>query len=179
MIQTERLIIRRFKSDDWKDLYAYLSDPDVVCYEPYDVFSEEACKDEAARRAKDDSFWAVCLKENGRLIGNIYLDKQEFDTWELGFVFHGDYQGHGYAAESAHVLIDEAIENRHLRRLIAMCNPENTKSWRLLERLGMRREGHLIQNVFFKTDSSGNPVWQDTYYYGLLAGERNKERNKR
>jgi RimJ/RimL family protein N-acetyltransferase len=174
MIRTERLILRRFVPEDWKDLFSYLSDPQVVYYEPYDVFSEQACVEEAARRSKDESFWAVCLKEKGRLIGNIYLDKQDFDTWELGFVFHSEYQGRGYAAESAGALIDDAVDNRRLRRLIAMCNPENRKSWRLLERLGMRREGHLIQNVFFRRDGSGMPVWQDTYLYGQLAGERKK-----
>jgi len=68
-------------------------------------------------------------------------------------------------------LVDDAIQNQKARRVVAMCNPLNERSWRLLERLGMRREGHLIQNIYFKTDASGRPLWSDTYEYGLLACE--------
>lgn len=52
-----------------------------------------------------------------------------------------------------------------------MCDPENTASWRLMERLGMRRKGELKQNVYFFCDPEGNPIWKDTYEYGLLREE--------
>ena len=52
-----------------------------------------------------------------------------------------------------------------------MCNPLNVSSWRLLERLNLRREGHLKQNIFFKYDDEGNPMWNDTYEYGILKHE--------
>jgi len=52
-----------------------------------------------------------------------------------------------------------------------MCNPLNEPSWRLLERLGMRREGHLIKNIYFKKDECGNPIWADTLEYAVLASE--------
>ncbi len=170
-IETDRLTIRRFRGEDWEDLHAYLSDPDVLRFEPYAPFDAEQCKLEAKRRATDEAFWAVCLKENGRLIGNLYFSGQAEKTWELGFVFHASYQGKGYALESARALIDHAFLKWNMRRVIALCNPENEKSWRLLERLGMRREGHLIQNVSFHKDESGNPIYTDTYEYGLLREE--------
>ncbi|MDR0294209.1 MAG: GNAT family N-acetyltransferase [Oscillospiraceae bacterium] len=170
-METKRLLIRKFAPDDWRDLHEYLSQESVVKYEPYEVFTEEASKREAVRRSEDNDFYAVCLKDRGKLIGNIYLSKQEFDTWELGYVFNADYQGYGYATEAARAVIDNAIENHSARRIIAMCNPLNEPSWRLLERLGMRREGHLLQNLYFKKDNAGYPIWQDTYAYGLLASE--------
>jgi hypothetical protein len=74
-IETERLYLRRFLHFDWKDLYEYLSDEAVVRYEPYEVFTPEECKYEAASRSKKDDFWAVCLKDNDKLIGNIYFEK--------------------------------------------------------------------------------------------------------
>ena len=148
MIETDRLIIRRFQGEDWEDLYAYLSDPGVVRFEPYAPFNAEKCKQEAHRRAEDEDFWAVCLKKNGRLIGNLYFSRQaDGDTWELGFVFNAAYQGKGYAMESTRALLNRAFLEWGARCIIAQCNPENEKSWRLLERLGMRRERHLIQNV--------------------------------
>lgn len=174
MIVTERLTLRRFLPEDWKDLYEYLSDPDVVLFEPYGVQTQEECKKEAARRASDDAFWAVVLTERNKVIGNVYLAKQEFDTWELGYVFNARFQGCGYATESAKALVDYVIKNEYARRIAAMCNPKNEKSWKLLERLNMRREGHLHQNIYFKTDENGNPLWADTYEYAILAQEWSK-----
>ena len=170
-METERLLIRRFTPDDWQDLYAYLSQEAVVKYEPYEVFTEDSSKQEAIRRSEDNNFWAVCLKDCEKLIGNIYLSKQEFDTWELGYVFNADYHGKGYATEATRVVVNDVFKNHNARRIIAMCNPLNESSWKLLERLGMRREGHLRQNIYFKKDLTGYPIWQDTYEYGILAEE--------
>ncbi|MDA3731727.1 GNAT family protein [Niameybacter massiliensis] len=167
----ERVYIRRFRKEDWKDLYDYLSDPEVVKFEPYDIFFEEEAKEEASKRAQHKSFYAVCLKENDKLIGNLYLDQSAFDTWELGYVFNRKYQGQGYAIESTRALVDYAFTELGARRIIAMCNPDNHASWKLLEKLHMRREGHLKQNIYFKQDAMGNPLWLDTYLYGILKSE--------
>lgn len=170
-METARLWIRRFAPEDWRDLHGYLSREEVVRYEPYGVFTEEGSRQEAIRRGEDGRFWAVCLKESGKLIGNLYLAPGEFDTWEIGYVFHPQAQGKGYATEAARAALEDVFQNHRAHRVTAMCNPLNEPSWRLLERLGMRREGHLRQNVFFKTDQGGRPLWQDTYVYGILAPE--------
>ncbi len=96
-IVTDQLIIRHFHQDDWQDLYSYLADPDVVAVEPYDIYTAQQAKEEAVRRSKDKSFYAVCLKENEKLIGNLYLGKGDFTTRELGYVFHKQYHGQGSA----------------------------------------------------------------------------------
>lgn len=170
-LTTERLIIRSFTKNDWKDLYEYLSDERVIRYEPYEVFSEEQCKHEAIQRSKNEAFLAVCLKESNKVIGNLYFAEQDFKTWEIGYVFNHSYQGVGYATEGAKEILREAFVHLGARRIIAMCNPENSASWRLLERLGMRREGHLIKNIYFKKDEAGGPIWQDTYEYAILEEE--------
>lgn len=170
-METERLSIRRFSPEDWQDLHEYLSQENVVKFEPYGVFTQEECRQEAARRAGDPSFWAVYLKDCGKLIGNVYLAKGEFDTWELGFVFGERYQGKGYATEAARALVSDVFQSKNAHRVVAMVNPLNTASWRLLERLGMRREGYLMQNIFFHRDEEGQPLWQDTYAYAMLAEE--------
>lgn len=174
ILKTERLIIRRFLPDDWKDLYEYLSKEEVVKFEPYEVFSEEASKAEAIQRSKQDFFWAVCLKENNKLIGNIYFNQQEpkeLNTWELGYVFNSAYWGKGYASESCTAILRYGFEQLNVYRVVAMCNPENTASWKLMERLNMRREGYLKKNIFFKRDKAGNPIWNDTYEYAVLREE--------
>lgn len=171
VIETQRLLIRPFDPADWEDLHEYLSDGQVVRYEPYSVFAAEESRLEAVRRSNDPAFWAVCLKDGGKLIGNIYLAGQPFDTRELGYVFNARYQGKGYATEAAACLVDYAFVKLGARRVTAMSNPHNTASWRLLERLGMRREGHLIRNIWFKRDEQGAPIWADTYEYAILAEE--------
>lgn len=174
-MKTERLLIRRFTPNDWEDLYDYLSQEDVVKYEPYDVFTKEQSKEEAIKRSKSQNFWAVCLLGSGKVIGNIYLEKQGFETWELGYVFNKKYQGKGYATEAAKALIDDIFMNHHAHRILAMCNPLNTASWKLMERLNMRREAHHIKNNWFFKDENGSPIWQDTYKYAILKEEWQKD----
>jgi len=174
IMETERLIIRKFCPDDWQDLFEYLSNEEVVAFEPYSVFSKEESIKEAERRANNDSFWAVCLRENGKLIGNQYFNLQEpkeFMTWEIGYVFNKNYHGKGYATESALRLLQYGFEECKAHRIVAYCNPENIHSWRLLERLQMRREGHSLQKVFFKYDKQGNPIWHDAFEYAMLSKE--------
>lgn len=170
-IETERLILRRFRSEDWIDLYEYLSQPKTVRFEPYDPFTEEAARQEAVSRAENSDFWAVVRKDDQKLIGNLYFSKQEYDVWELGYVFNQQYWHCGYATEACKALLSYAFTELRIRRASAMCNPFNESSWRLLERTGFIREGHLRENIFFKKDVNGNPIWQDTYIYGLLADE--------
>lgn len=176
-LETDRLIIRRFSCFDWEDIYEYLSQEEVVKYEPYGVFTELDCKKEVAIRARNEAFLAVCLKDNNKLIGNIYFERQEpkeFANWEIGYVFNPKYYGMGYAAESCRAVIDYGFKNLKVRRVVAMCNPENISSWKLLERLKMRREGYLRKNIFFKLNEKGEPNWTDTYEYAILADEWEK-----
>jgi RimJ/RimL family protein N-acetyltransferase len=170
-IVTERLIIRRFQPEDWLDLYEYLSDEEVVRYEPYEVHTMDQAKETAVKRASNESFYGVLLKKTGKLIGNLYLSKADFDTWELGYVFNRSYQGQGFAYESAKALLDYAFQHLGARRIVAMCNPDNHRSWKLMERLSMRREGLLIQNIYFKKNKDGEPIWVNTYEYGILKDE--------
>lgn len=174
LLQTERLTVRRFRAGDGADLHRVLGDPEVVRFEPYDAFSRRECDAEAARRVADPSFWAVCLRDEGTVIGTVYLDRtppEEWAAWELGFVLGARHQKQGYAAESCAAVIDHAVRDLRAHRITALCNPLNANSWRLLERLGFRREGELRQNVFFRRDQEGRPIWQDTYQYALLADE--------
>ena len=175
-METERLIIRRFKEDDWEDLYEYLSIPEVVLYEPYDVYTKEECIEEAKYRAEeeDNRFWAVCLKENNKLIGHIYFAQSEpniFRTWNIGYVFNPKFYGCGYATEACKTIIQYGFKDKEAHRVVAGVNVKNEPSWKLLERLSMRREAHMLQNVFFKKDSNGNPIWNDSYRYAILSSE--------
>lgn len=165
--ETDRLILRRYKKEDLQDLFAYLSDAEVVKYEPYKPMTLEETEEALQWRMGTEEMIAVELKDSRRLIGNVYMGKREFEAVELGFVFHRSYWGRGYAAESCRALIRLAFANG-VHRICAECDPRNERSWRLLEALGFQREGHLRQNVCFWKDEAGAPLWKDTYLYAKL-----------
>ncbi|MDD5864154.1 MAG: GNAT family N-acetyltransferase [Firmicutes bacterium] len=167
ILETERLILRRYAEDDLADLYEYLSDEEVVKYEPYPPMSWEETRDNLAWRISTEEMIAVERKADHKLIGNVYLGKREFESLELGYVFNRSCWGQGYARESCEALIADAF-TRGVHRIYAECDPENGNSWKLLAALGFTREAHLRQNVFFWRDDAGRPIWKDTYIYTRL-----------
>ena len=122
---------------------------------------------ELAERMESDEMIAVALKTTGKLIGNVYLGKREFETLELGYVFNKEYWGRGYAKESCSALIDQAF-SKGIHRIYAECDPCNPNSLRLLESLGFVRDAHFLKNVYFWKDEQGEPIWKDTFVYSLL-----------
>ena len=165
--ETEHLILRRFCDNDLQDLYAYLSDEDMVKYEPYRAMNITEVREELTHRIASDEMIAVVLKATNKLIGNVYLGKREFESLEIGYVFNKQYWGRNYAWESCDILIKKAFSER-IHRVYAECDPCNTASWKLLERLGFIREAHYRQNVYFWKDNNGKPIWKDTFVYTLL-----------
>ena len=173
-LTSPRLLLRRFASTDGPALHAYLSRPEAVKFEPYGVIDAQEADGWAEQRATDPAFWAICLRDGGELIGNLYLASvapSEWRTWELGYVLHPDHWGQGYASEAATRLLDECFGAWGAHRVTASCDVANAASWRLLERLGFRREGHLLAGSSFPEDADGRPIWKDAYLYAVLDRE--------
>ena len=167
LAETERLILRRYREEDVQDLFEYLSDREVVKYEPYQPMVFEEVKENLEWRIGTEEMVAVELKKSHKMIGNVYLGKRDFEALELGYVFHRKYWGNGYAAESCNALIQRAFSNG-VHRIYAECDPDNERSWKLLEALGFQREAHFRKNVYFWKDEAGKPIWKDTYVYAKL-----------
>ena len=165
--ETERLILRRYQKEDLQDLYEYLSDKEVVEYEPYKPLTLNETKENLEWRIGTDEMIAVELKNSHKMIGNVYMGKREFEALEIGYVFNRNYWGHGYAAESCKALIQRAFSNG-IHRIYAECDPCNKNSWKLLEALGFQRDAHLRKNVYFWKDENEKPIWKDTYIYAKL-----------
>ncbi|MCH4191575.1 MAG: GNAT family N-acetyltransferase [Butyrivibrio sp.] len=166
-IETERLILRRYTTDDLQDLYEYLSDKDVVEFEPYKPMNIEEVKKNLNWRISTDEMIAVELKENHKVIGNVYIGKRDFSSLEIGYVFNKSYWGNGYAKESCNAVIRKAFEDG-VHRIFAECDPINLNSWHLLENLGFQREAYFKQNVYFWKNENDEPIWKDTYVYSIL-----------
>ena len=165
--ETERLILRRYKKEDIQDLFEYLSDPEVVEYEPYKPLTLEEAAENLEWRIGTEEMIAVELKSSHKMIGNVYMGRREFEALEIGYVFNRNYWGNGYAAESCKALIQQAFSNG-VHRIYAECDPNNKNSWKLLEALGFQREAHFRRNVYFWKDENKKPIWKDTYVYAKL-----------
>ncbi|MGN1203492.1 MAG: GNAT family N-acetyltransferase [Lachnospiraceae bacterium] len=166
--ETNRLILRSYQKNDLNDLYEYLSDPDVVKYEPYKPMTLPETEENLDWRISTDEMVAVERKSDHKMIGNVYLGKREFAALEIGFVFRKDCWGKGYAKESCEKLIALAFQNG-IHRIYAECDPQNENSWQLLASLGFLREAHLSKNVYFWKDEDNHPIWKDTYIYARLS----------
>jgi ribosomal-protein-alanine N-acetyltransferase len=174
MISTKRLVLRPFKASDATDLYEYLSDPLIYRYEPGEPISRDRSRQLAQERAGTTDFWAIRLKDSGKMIGHLYfkqIEPIELRTWELGYIVNPAYQGKGSATEAATTLLRNAFKEKNIHRVFANCNPENTASWKVLEKVGLRREGLLRKNIFFRRALHGEELWTDTYEYAILEGE--------
>jgi [ribosomal protein S5]-alanine N-acetyltransferase len=168
LIETERLRIRHFTTADWQAVHAYTSDPSVMTYVPEGVMTEEQTKQFIAGTMTEEArTYAVALRAEDRLIGHV-----GFHPWfapriyEIGWVVHPRYQGQGYATEAAAALLRYGFESLSVHRVIATCQPENTPSWRVMEKLGMQREGHLRKCIY-----RDETTWWDEYFYALLEEE--------
>ena len=165
--ESERLILRRYKKEDIQDLFEYLSDKEVVKYEPYKPQTFDETEKSLEWRIGTDEMIAVELKNSHKMIGNVYMGKRDFEALEMGYVFNRNYWGCGYAAESCKALIEQAFSNG-VHRIYAKCDPNNKSSWKLLEALGFQREAHFRKNVYFWKDEAERPIWKDTYVYAKL-----------
>lgn len=167
MIQTPRLEIRTLKEKDWQAVYEYTSDPVVMKYIPENVFTiSDAKKFVAENDGVQAEKFAVVLKVSDELIGHIAFFKYFGDhTYEIGWVFNPKFYSKGYATEAAQAMLDYGFTTMNIHRIVATCQPENIPSWRVMEKLGMRREG------FFKKCIPSDEGWWDEYYYAILREE--------
>ena len=167
-LETPRLRVRPLEAADWAAVHAYASDPDVMTYIPEGPMTEEQARAFVAENAGDEArAVAVVLRSSGELIGHMpFRPWFAPRTFEIGWVLDRRHHGRGYATEAARALLRYGFEEMGLHRMIATCQPENVPSWRVMEKLGMRREAHFRKCLY-----RGGAVWWDEYFYALLEEE--------
>ncbi len=147
----------------------------TALHEDFAPYTFDQCEKAVEERLQNDAFWVVELKSEGKVIGDLCYRKGDYETYEIAYDFNGKYAKKGYATEACKVLITHIFAVLNGRRLYAGCNEGNTNSWKLLERLGFRREAHCIEDVAFKQDDNGNPIYVNSYFYALLNREWQRE----
>ena len=153
-LTTERLILRPFKETDRGDLFECLSQLENDGFEGYPGITRENCAEQLKHRLGSAEYYAIELKSTGKVIGNIYCGERDFHAKEVGYIINQDFRRCGYAEEALSAVI-EAVSASGIHRVYAECDPRNERSWRLLEKVGLRRETHLRQNIWFHKDAEG------------------------
>ncbi|MDB5344084.1 MAG: ydaF [Schlesneria sp.] len=173
-IPVDELILRRVKYGDKSDLFEIYSHPDVVRYQLFEAWTLEQAEwlvcSQYEIKAGDPGvpfFLVAVYVPDDKVIGDCQLtissapDRQG----EIGFALNPNYGGRGLATKMVGTALGFAFNHLDLHRIIASVDVRNEPSWRLMERVGMRREAHFIHRNFV------NGEWIDDYVYAILDEE--------
>lgn len=174
-VETERLLLRKYEDGDAGDIAEYSREADFwlarnMDWEP----TQKGVKAyyEARRDIYPESYpqWldlVIELKAEGRVVGNVGIGvrNKEQGQAEVGWLLGCRYQGRGIANEAVSALVTFGFETMGLHRIYARTGRRNVRSWRLMERIGMRREAHFRQSHKVKGE------WDDEFVYAVLADE--------
>ncbi|AIO17915.1 ribosomal-protein-S5-alanine N-acetyltransferase [Candidatus Izimaplasma bacterium HR1] len=169
-IETDRTYISLLNFDDTKAMFEYMSEESVHTFEDSEPYDVKQMNRVMTYIVPLGSYYSVKLKESNKHIGHIYFglsNPERFKEYAVGYIFNNKYQNKGYCTESTKALIDYGFNHLDINRVKAMCNPDNIPSWRVMEKVGLKKEGHLKKRVHFKDDNDGNPIWWDEYIYGI------------
>jgi RimJ/RimL family protein N-acetyltransferase len=175
-IRTARLLLRPGTLDDLEATWTFRRLDAVVYWLTSGPQTLEEYR--AVFEAPDRLAKLIIVELDGTAIGEVMATVE--DGWaqaevaeqargtqaELGWVFSPDYAGHGYATEAVRELIRICFTELGLRRVTAGCFAGNEASWRLMERVGMRRELHTVRESLHRSEG-----WVDGMGYALLAEE--------
>ena len=177
IFETERLYAREFVREDADDVFEYAGNIENSGFLPFSPESYEDVKKfiesrlalqiEDPRKAYD---LVLCLKETDEFVGamGLYLsdDRKQAD---LGYTFKKRHWHNGYATEAALGFLRFGFLGLDLHRIAARCDDRNTASYRVMERIGMRREGHFIKSEYSRI--FGKMGWRSMYHYAILQKE--------
>ena len=174
MLGTQRLALRDFTQDDWPELHAIESDPEVARYQGFEPRTPAEAQTYvqgaiAAARATPRITYdlAVVLRTSDRLVGRcgLHLSRPELREGVVWYTLLRSLWGRGYIPEALGALVQFGFTELKLHRIWAECDPANRASYRVLEKLGMRCEGHLRENAWVKG------CWVDSLIYAILDRE--------
>jgi len=173
-IETPRLLIRNLKETDLDDFYSYRSNKEVVQYQGFDMMNMMQCKEFIESQLNKEfgkgGEWVqygIELKETQKIIGDCAIKLDAYDTRiaEIGITVSHLAQQKGYAKETFEGILQFLFDNKQLHRVVETADAENIASIKMLESLGFRKEGHFVENIFFKGK------WGSEVQYAMLRRE--------
>jgi len=172
-LTTARLTLRPLRVDDAAAVFRYRSRPEVYRFqrwEPHSVPDVEEVLRSTAENPDRPGTWfqlGIFRRDQEDLIGDcgLHFPQEDSSQVEIGITLAPEHQGIGYAAEALRSVAGYVFDILGKHRVYGSVDPGNEASIRLLERLGMRREAHFVESLWFKGR------WSDDIVYGLLARE--------
>lgn len=169
---TPRLTLREFVLDDWQAVLDYQRDPCYLRFYHGEDRTEADAREfvagfVASQRQTPRWRYQLAITLRGHLIGNCGIRVHDFRQREahIGYELDHRFWGHGYGTEAAREIVRFGFETLNMHRIWAECVAENTASARVLERVGMQREGCLREKEFIKGR------WHDRLIYAVLESE--------
>ncbi len=173
-LRTARLLLRRLEAADLPFFCDYRSRPEVARYQDWETFTpadgERLLEAQSRSSPGAPGAWfqlALVSSATGALVGDcgLHCRADSPQQAEVGITLAPEHQGQGYAAEALACVLDYLFFTLKMHRVTAVTDAANAPVARLLDRVGMRREGHFLQNVWFKG------AWGDELLYAVLRGE--------
>ncbi|MCX6833857.1 MAG: GNAT family N-acetyltransferase [candidate division Zixibacteria bacterium] len=173
-IQTSRLTLRRLSPEDTQDVYSYRSDPQVSRYQMWKPRSlddtRQFLEQLAAAQPDTPGTWlqlAIVRRDDNAVIGDCGIRFPDNDSHqaELGISLRPSHQRQGFATEALSAVLAYAFESLHKHRVFASVDPRNLASISLMNRMGMRREGHFRESILIRGE------WLDDLIYAMLEHE--------
>ena len=175
-LETESLIIREFNEGDFTSIHTYASKPEVTMYLPFgpnnevdtQIFLKKAINYQIENPRYDYEF-AVIMKQSNNLIGGCGIHFTSISNKEgsIGYCYDKQYWGNGFASEVAKAILNFGFNELGLHRIFATCHPDNIGSARVMQKIGMQKEGRLREHKFQKGS------WRDSFIYSILDYEYN------
>ena len=168
-LRTTRLLLRPFEITDVDDVCAYASDPDVARFRPLpNPYTRNDALGFVRRQIQTD--WSTdaefAVVHRHHVIGGLSLNvSAEHDRAELGYLLGKRWWGRGLATEAARAVLDWGFQRFNLYKVYARAHVDNRRSWRVLEKLGMSREGVLRGHWKMRNEHV------DLVYYAVLRDE--------
>lgn len=173
-LESERITLRDIEEKDWRDVHKYASQSIVCKYQSWGPNTKEESRDFVKKVIEDAKIeprsrfvFAVLDKKDHQMIGSGEINIRDFTNriGEIAYIINPDYWGKGFATEVANLLIEFGFKEFHLHRIFATCDPRNSGSTKVLERVGMTREGKIRENLLIKNE------WRDSFLYSILEQE--------
>jgi len=176
ILETERLILRPFEENDFEVVHDYASVAENVQYMIWGPNEESHTKAfilQAIEKSKEipcnNYQYAAVLKSSRKLIGACNIAILDDNEAEIGWILHMDYWKQGFSTEMGNRILEFGFDDLGLHRIIAHCDTENYGSYRVMERIGMRKEGCFLEGR--PANKFSDKKYGDEYSYAILKDE--------
>lgn len=173
-LETSRLLLRPFKETDLPHMQRYAVRREFYEFLPIPEQTPETvaqflqhCLEQQSEPGNSRYIFAIEPKDNETIAGSIRIEIRDEGNkqGDVGYGLDRDHQGKGYMTEALAAILAFGFNDLALRRIWATADTQNERSWRLLERIGMVREGLMRQDTLIRGQ------WRDSYLYAILATE--------